>query len=105
MTFIDLNKEKFEELISGKSILVIYFKSDICIQCHLLEENLRKLKYNYIINIANTNNGDMSIIASKFNIIALPTLLFIENGRISKTVVGNKSLEDLENIFKNIITR
>lgn len=79
--------------IKGIDLIVVEFVSQYCVICRAIipkleklakEETLRVIKF-YRVDI-----DEMPSVAEEYEIVDLPTFLFIRNGRIIKRFVGSK---------------
>lgn len=89
-------KSKIEKAIDNKNSFVIYFVSNKCDKCDMVETvlNSNNLKY-YKYDI---NGSDISNILTKLKItfdIEAPSLVVVENGTMTYNIIGIDSKESV----------
>lgn len=89
-------KSKIEKAIDNKNSFVIYFVSNKCDKCDMVETvlNSNNLKY-YKYDI---NGSDISSILTKLKItfdIEAPSLVVVENGAMTYNIIGIDSKESV----------
>lgn len=104
MEMIKLSKDNFDEVVlKNKKPVLIDFYADWCGPCKMLgpviEELSKTTDKDVIIGKLNVDNEPE--IASMFNVFSIPTLIVIKDGRVVRSDVGFKPLEELEE-FINI---
>ncbi|MCH2042933.1 MAG: SPOR domain-containing protein [Saprospiraceae bacterium] len=96
--------------ISEKKIYFVDFDANYCATCRNMDETTyqseRLAEYmegNVIANRVNIQDFDGVMWSQRYDIEALPTMLFFnEEGRLVKRVVGYKSAQQLLDIFRSI---
>lgn len=99
--------------ISEKKIYFVDFDANYCATCRNMDETTyqseRLAEYiegNVVANRVNVQDFDGVMWSQRYDIEALPTMLFFdEEGRLVKRVVGYKSAQQLLDIFKSIKTQ
>lgn len=96
----DKNKKFLRE---GKLPIILDFYATWCPPCKLLKPNLQALqkKYKGKIVIYEIDVEKEPELAQRFNVNAMPTLVFIGNQTSYKTELGNKEYSELEKIMNN----
>ena len=89
------------EVLKTEKALVVEFYSPTCVHCKKTEAGLAEAAANDDVLIAKCDITEETALAEKYDITALPTLLFIKNGEIRERLVGfTHKLIIAENIKK-----
>jgi thioredoxin 1 len=93
-----------EVVKSGRSVLVDFW-APWCGPCRSLSPLLEKLAVEYKdkIKIVKVNIDENPEIASKYNISAIPTVLFFKNGQVMEQVIGIRPLDELKKITDEVL--
>lgn len=96
-----LSKEmQFEEEITNEKIVLVDFYADWCGPCKMLAPILEQIsEENPEIKIIEVNVDEYSNEAKNYNILSIPTLIFMENGKEKKRLVGLVSKEEILELF------
>ncbi len=106
MEVIKLNNENFnKEVIEADKLVLIDFYADWCGPCKMMspiidkiaEENGEKVK------VCKLNVDEAQDIAMEYNVMSIPTLVMIKNGKIVDTMVGLQAKEVIEEKLKNVL--
>jgi thioredoxin 1 len=94
----NLNKENFEEIVKNNEKVVVDFWASWCMPCKMVAPIFEKLaeKYKNEIIFGKLNVDENPDIASKFNIMSIPTFIIFKNGEIVGNIVGAMSEKALE---------
>ena len=85
-----ISDSNFEDLIKNTKLLIIKFEADWCMPCKNLTpilEDLSKI-YHETIDVATCNIDENPLIARKFGIRSIPTLMFFRDGVLKNTQIG-----------------
>lgn len=100
----ELTQKNVEQVLSESGIpLVVEFYSPTCVHCKRTEAGLAELSEELEGKavFAKCNIADETAIAQRYDVTALPTLLFIKDGDIKNKLVGfTHKLIVAENIKK-----
>ena len=77
-------KDDFDHEIANKKVLVDFY-ADWCGPCRMMGELLEKIDE---IDILKVNIDKFPMIAKRFGVISIPTLIIFENGTVVKSSVG-----------------
>jgi thioredoxin 1 len=89
--------------VTGKSGLVIVdFWNPWCGPCNMLNPVIKRLAENNAdVTIGKLNTTENMAAARKFNIDAIPTILFFKDGNLVKKLLGYHN----ENVLQNIVNQ
>lgn len=96
---IELDSSNFDSTISGGSVpVVVDFWAPWCGPCKAIAPILEELaeEMGDAVKICKVNVDNNSEVAGKYEIRAIPTILIFKDGKVSETVVGLTSKEDLK---------
>ncbi len=95
---IEVTDGDFDKTIAENPKIVVDFWASWCMPCLMLAPVVEELsrKYAGIVTFAKLNVDENRKTAGKYDVMAIPTLLFFKNGKVVDQVVGNVSQEVLE---------
>ena len=89
------------EVLGTDKALVLEFYSPTCVHCKKTEAGLLEIAESEDVLIAKCDITEQPALAEKYDITALPTLLFVRDGEIRERLVGfTHKLVIAENIKK-----
>ena len=83
-----LTAANLSEVLGTDKALVLEFYSPTCVHCKKTEAGLAEVAASDDVLIAKCDITEEPALAEKYDITALPTLLFIKNGQIRERLVG-----------------
>lgn len=94
--FTDANFE--EEALKSDIPVVVDFYADWCGPCKMVAPIVEELatQFEGKVKIGKVNTDENRAVASKFNIMSIPTILFIKDGQVIDTSVGALPKQALE---------
>lgn len=96
MAILEANLENFDSIID-KDYAVMDCYGDFCSACVLLEPVYTAAANDMaFVNFARINISQYNEIAERYEINAMPTLLFFRNGKIVQRVEGSIGREELD---------
>ena len=86
--FTDSNFE--EEAIKASVPVVVDFYADWCGPCKMIGPVIEELAKDYEgkVKIGKVNTDENRGVATKYNVMSIPTIIFLKNGQVVDTVVG-----------------
>lgn len=87
----------FEESIGDNKLTMVDFYATWCGPCMQMDPFVKEIKMEKkdLVNVVQVDTDKFTEIAEKYQIDALPTLIFFKNGKIVHREVGGRSKEDL----------
>ncbi len=87
----------FEESIGDNKLTMVDFYATWCGPCMRMDPFVKEIKEEKkdIVNVIQVDTDKFTEIAEKYQIDALPTLIFFKNGKVVHRDVGGRSKEDL----------
>ena len=106
MNEINLNLSNFnDEITNTNKLVLIDFFATWCGPCKMLSPIISEIanEYSNSIKVCKVNVDENQDLAMKYNIMSVPTLLFIKNGKIIKSSIGFCSKSELNNIINDLL--
>lgn len=99
---ITINKNNFQnEVIESDKTVLIDFWASWCVPCRMLAPIITEIAESHPeIKVGKINVNEEPELASAFDVMSIPTLLVIKNGKIVKQSVGYQSKADIEELIK-----
>jgi thioredoxin 1 len=101
MAIVHINKQAFDEkILPSDAPVLVDFWADWCGPCKMLAPVLEQLSAAHPdLTIAKMNIDDDSSVAIEYGVTGIPTLILFQGGEAQKTVVGYRSLDELETLL------
>ncbi len=95
MDIINVTEQSFDRAVSAGKVIADFF-APWCDPCRRMAEELEQLaKERADIRIIKVNVDDCPMIASRYEIMNIPTVLFFENGELKAKTVGFEKRSEL----------
>lgn len=95
----------FNDIINDKQPVLVDFYADWCQPCQMVAPILKQVK-NQLgdqVKIIKINVDNNQVVAAKYNIRSIPTLMLFKNGQTKWTKVGVASANEIMQKVKEII--
>ena len=103
---IDVKRSNFqEEVISADKLVLVDLYATWCAPCKALAPVLEELadKYADKIKVVKVNVDEEKIIAAKFGIASIPTVIFFKNGQTAASLVGLRTSLEIEKMIEKLL--
>ena len=98
-TVISLNESNFDREVKGDQAVIVDFWAEWCGPCKMIAPVLDEIAREKAgsVKVAKVNVDENQSLSFKYNIRAIPALLFFKNGQLRDQVTGVASKKDLLN--------
>ena len=106
MSEVNLNLNNFnEEITNTDKLVLVDFYANWCGPCTMLSPIISEIanEYSNSVKVCKVNVDESQELALKYNIMSIPTLIFLKNGVVIKSVVGFCSKSELDSTIKNLL--
>lgn len=102
---MEVNESNFKELTETKDrLIVLDFWATWCGPCRMLAPVLEEIEKEYQeVTFGKINVDDEAGLAQRFDIVSIPTLVFMKNGEIIKKSVGYLDADSLRAMLDGLI--
>lgn len=106
MDILILNDKNFKtEVLESKSLVLVDFWASWCVPCKILLPIVEEIakEYKDKIKVAKLNVEDYPLIASRYGIMSIPTLIIFKDGKAVESLVGLVSKEQIVSRIKSYV--
>lgn len=102
MAIVKVTKDNFEsEVIQSDKKVLIDFYADWCGPCRMLAPIVEKVaEESDKVKVCKVNVDEEPELARKFNVMSIPLLVSMENGKVAGTSLGYQPLESVKALLK-----
>lgn len=102
MSVIKLTKDNYqEEVINSKKPVLIDFWASWCMPCRMLGPVVDEIsEENSNVKVCKINIDEEMELAQKFQVMSIPTLVYMNEGKELKRVVGVRPKEEIKAMLK-----
>lgn len=106
MPVVQLSQARFnEEVLKEEKLVIVDFWAPWCVPCQAIAPVLEGLaqKYNGKLKICKINIDENQSMATEYQILSVPTLLFFKQGKVIKQLVGTKAGTDVQKTIDSLM--
>ena len=102
MAIVHVTSENYEkEVLQSDKPVLIDFWASWCGPCMMMSPVVEQIEKEHPeIKVRKVNVDEEMVLAQKFMVVSIPTLILFKNGKPEITSIGFKGKEELEEIFK-----
>ena len=106
MSVLKISNDNYskEVLEYKEKVVLVDFYADWCGPCKMMapvvEEISEELKDK--VKVCKVNVDENQNLAAQYGIMSIPTLIFVKNGKLEKTLVGLRNKQELVSIIKEL---
>ena len=101
MQLVEVNKENFEsEVLNSKEIVLADFNANWCGPCKMLKPVLEEIaNETHNCKIVSINIDDEDELASQYNVLSIPCLVLVKDGKEINRSVGCKTKDEIKDLL------
>ena len=101
MAIVKVNAENFDaEVVNANGRVLVDFFADWCGPCKMLSPILEKVSIEHPdCKICKINVDESTVLAQKYGVMSIPTVVVLEKGEVKETSVGLVSKSKIEEML------
>ena len=106
MSEVILDSNNFEaEINNTEKLVLVDFFATWCGPCKMIAPIISEISEEYSdkVKVCKVNVDENNELAMKYNIVSIPTLIFLKDGKVVETSIGFSSKSELVNIINKLI--
>jgi len=106
MAIVDVNLDNFEEEVLKSDVPVLVdLWAPWCAPCKAIGTTVSEIdeEYNGKLKVVKLNIDQSPELATKYNIMSIPTLLIFKDGQVDGQIIGLVGKDKIESKFKHLI--
>ena len=101
MSVLKINKNNFEEILSGGRPVLLDFYAEWCGPCRMVAPVIEEIAAEHPeYAVGKINVDDEPDLAGKYGVFSIPTLLVMKEGKVSRRVTGARPKEKILELFE-----
>ena len=105
MAIIHLNSDNFEKETKESTVIIDFF-ADWCVPCNMMAPVFEGLSEEYPdLKFCKLNTEEEPKIAAEYNVMGIPCLIILSNGKETGRIVGALSKEELKARIDEILSK
>jgi len=101
------SKEAFDKIIAGSKPVLVDFFAVWCGPCQMMMPLLDEMTTNYKnidkVAVVKVDIDELGEIAQEYNVMSVPTFMIFDKGKAVETMVGMRTLNELESKLDALI--
>ncbi len=102
---VTITNQNLEEVLSSSAVVVIDFWATWCGPCRMLAPTVEEVAVEMEgkATVCKCNVDEARVVALKYRVMSIPTLIFFKNGEVVDKTVGVVSKEDIISKINNLL--
>ncbi len=101
MSVLKINKNNFEEILSGERPVLLDFYAEWCGPCRMVAPVIEEIAAEHPeYAVGKINVDDEPDLAGKYGVFSIPTLVVMKEGKVSRRLTGARPKEKILELFE-----